>query len=118
MRTARLGPLFASALMVAAFWVVDYLPTNDGGAHIFSGHLENHHQQLSEADRALVQLHPQLTAHGFRAFFVPLENLLPWKTAFRLTLTLAALLWAWGLWVLMRLVRPNSGWGWLAFPTA
>jgi hypothetical protein len=111
--------LALAIVTVIAFWVVDYLPTNDGPDHAFAGYIENHWQSLDERDRAFVLLHGQLTAHGFRVVYVPLERWLGWRDALRTTETVWALVFALGVLTLFTALAPGRRWlGLLGFPAA
>lgn len=86
----------ASVGLLYALWVVPYLPTQDGPHHVFSAHIENHYSDPSSIYPAFYRVLPQFAGKGFSILFAPLETLLPWRVALRVTLSLIALSFAWG----------------------
>ncbi|HEX2870299.1 MAG TPA: hypothetical protein VHP33_03570 [Polyangiaceae bacterium] len=88
--------LLASLGLVYALWVVPYIPMQDGPHHLLAAHIENHYSDPGSVYPDYYRVLPQLTAKGFSLIFGPLEGLLPWRLALRLTLSLVALAFAWG----------------------
>ena len=88
--------LAATAGLLSALWCVDYLPTHDGPLHIFAGHLENHFDDPGAVYPTYIERGHPFTAIGFHLLFSPLEGVLPWRTAFRVALSIIALIWAFG----------------------
>jgi hypothetical protein len=86
----------ASVGLLAALWVVDYLPTHDGPHHVFLGHLENHFDDPGTPYRTYMDHGHPFTALGFHVVFSALDAVLPWRTALRVTLSIIALTWAFG----------------------
>jgi hypothetical protein len=82
--------------LLAALWVVDYLPTHDGPLHVFLGHLENHYDDPGAGYHAYFDPGHPLTAIGFHLVFSALDAALPWRTALRVSLSLIVVTWAWG----------------------
>lgn len=106
------------ALAVAVAWV-DYLPTNDGPQHIFAAYLQGHlHQPGMGWDRYLDH-GALITGSGFVSLLGFLDRLLPWRLAFRVGITLAALCWAWSVLALAVATGSRRRWlGLLGFATA
>jgi hypothetical protein len=88
--------LLASAGLVYALWVVPYLPTSDGPQHVLAAHIENHYSDPGSAYPEFYRILPQFAEKGFALVFAPLESILPWRVALRVTLSLMALAFAWG----------------------
>jgi hypothetical protein len=94
MRASRVDVIYYSALFVcfalgmATLWCVDYLPTNDGPAHIFVGHAENLYgdPNLIYGRQFVPQV--QFAARGFNLWWNPLEPLLGFRDATRVVLSL------------------------------
>jgi hypothetical protein len=86
----------ASVGLVCSLWVVPYLPTNDGPQHILSVHIENHYSDAGSLYPEFYRVLPQFAEKGFALVFAPLESILPWRVALRVTLSLMALAFAWG----------------------
>lgn len=105
-----LAQLCASAGLWWALSVVPVLPTNDGPQHIMMGHIENHYDDPGTLYRHYLAPAPQYAGRGFAALFVPLEPLLGWRGAFRVTVFVVLLAWAWGLALLVVVVEPRRRW--------
>ena len=88
--------LLGSLGLVWALWVVPYIPMQDGPHHVLAAHIENHYSDPGAVYPDYYRVLPQLTAKGFSLIFGPLESLMPWRLALRLTLSVAALGFAWG----------------------
>lgn len=88
--------LLASVAVVAALWVVDYLPTHDGPQSLFQAHLVNHYADAAAGYSRFLQPSRPVTSLAFAALYAPLERLLPWRDALRATLSIGALTWGWG----------------------
>lgn len=88
--------VIASAALVYALWAVPYIPTVDGPQHILSAHIENHFADPGSLYPLFYTILPQFAGKGFALIYGPVESLLPWRTALRLTLSLIALAFAWG----------------------
>ncbi|MDB4935253.1 MAG: hypothetical protein JWP87_2225 [Labilithrix sp.] len=88
--------LVASVGLVASLWVVPYIPTADGPQHVLSAHIENHFSDAGSPYPDYYRVLPQYAGKGFSLVFGPLESMLPWRLALRLTLSLMALAFAWG----------------------
>ncbi len=109
-RAQRAAEAGLAALLVAAVWCVDYLPTHDGPQHIFAIHAANHLDDASNGYGRYLELASPVTNHGFALLYAPFDRLLPWRLALRLALTLLVLLWAAGCFALARAVHPARGW--------
>jgi hypothetical protein len=109
---------FAAAL-VGALWIIDYLPTGDGPNHALTGYLTVAlHDPAKGYDAFLTPGHPRssLFFHGIYAAFL---RVLPWQPAQQLTLTLGALLWAFGLGSVATALHPKrAAVGLFGFATA
>ncbi len=88
--------LVASVGLVWCLWVVPYIPTMDGPQHVLSAHIENHYSDPGSLYPEFYRVLPQFAGKGFALLFAPLEGVLPWRLALRLTLSLVALAFAWG----------------------
>ena len=88
--------VLASVGLVCSLWVVPYLPTSDGPQHILSVHIENHYADAGSLYPEFYRVLPQFAEKGFALVFAPLESILPWRVALRVTLSLMALAFAWG----------------------
>lgn len=111
--------LAASAGLLAALWIVDYLPTHDGPQHVFLGHLENHFDDPGAGWGRYLERGQAVTAIGFNVIFSLLERVLSWRTALRLTLSLMTLLWGWSYLGLTAALHPRRAMlGLLGFATA
>ncbi|MDB4933647.1 MAG: hypothetical protein JWP87_619 [Labilithrix sp.] len=99
--------LVASIGLVYALWVVPYIPMQDGPHHILSVHIENHYSDAGAIYPDFYRVLPQYAGKGFSILFAPLEALMPWRTALRITLSFVALAFAWGF-ALVVLAMPNE----------
>ena len=88
--------LVASVGLVYSLWVVPYIPTGDGPQHILSAHIENHYADAGSLYPEFYRVLPQFAGKGFSLVFTPLESVLPWRVALRVTLSLIVLAFAWG----------------------
>jgi len=111
--------LVASVALVAAIHVVPYLPTNDGPQIVLSGYMENHYSDAGSIFPEQVEPALQFAHRGFSMLFLPLEELLGWQPALRVTLSVIALTTAWGFVALVcALSRPRRSLGLLGFAVA
>ena len=97
----------ASAALVASIWSVPYLPTNDGPYAVLASHIQNHYGDPGSRFSEFVTPNLQFTHVGFSTLFTPLESLLPWEDALRLTLSMTALGMAWGVAALVLALDPR-----------
>jgi len=88
--------LVASVGLVYCLWAVPYIPTMDGPQHVLSAHIENHYSDPGSLYPEFYRVLPQFAGKGFALLFAPLESVLPWRPALRVTLSLVALAFAWG----------------------
>ena len=88
--------LVASVGLVYCLWVVPYIPTMDGPQHVLSAHIDNHYSDPGSLYPELYRLLPQYAGKGFALIFGPLESVLPWRVALRVTHSLVGLGFAWG----------------------
>lgn len=88
--------LVASVGLVYCLWVVPYIPTMDGPQHVLSAHIENHYSDPGSLYPEFYRILPQFAGKGFALLFAPVESVLPWRVALRVTLSLIALAFAWG----------------------
>ena len=88
--------LLASVGLVYSLWVVPYIPTTDGPQHVLSAHIENHFSDPGSIYPEFYRILPQFAGKGFALLFAPLESILPWRVALRVTLSVIALAFAWG----------------------
>ena len=108
-----------SALLVGTFWVVPYLPTNDGPAWVFATHAENHYSDPGAPYSAWFVPAPEFASRGLTLFYAPFEGWLGWDRGLRVALSLMALLSAWGFFFLARTLHPDRrAVGLLGFPLA
>jgi hypothetical protein len=108
---AWLACLLAASCALA--WVIHsvaYLPTNDGPEHILSGHIENHFNDPGThyADHLIPAA--QYAGRGFALVYRPLERVLGWRSAARVTLSFATLLGAWSFVWLTVCLDPRRRW--------
>src|SRR5580658_546356 len=96
-----------SAAVVACLWVVDYLPTNDGPQHILAGHLENHYSDPGTVFASHLEPTLQFASRGFSTLFVPLEAIMEWRPALRVTLSIILLANLWGFVALLFALTPD-----------
>jgi hypothetical protein len=89
---------------------VAYLPTHDGPQHIFTIHVANHFDEPGTGWSRWLEPNTPVTSQGFTAIFGPLDALLPWDGAARVSLTVMTLLWAFGAFCFVRAVRPERSW--------
>jgi len=106
---------FAAELLLLGFVVVSvagvaYLPTHDGPQHIFTTHVANHFDEPGTGWSRWFEPNTPLSSQGFTAIFGPLDALLPWDSAARVSLALMVLLWALGAFCFVRAVRPERSW--------
>jgi hypothetical protein len=99
--------LIASVGLVYSLWVVPYIPTMDGPQHVLSAHIENHYSDPGSLYPEFYRVLPQYAAKGFALVFGPLESMLPWRVALRVTLSLIALAFAWGFALLVLTLDRN-----------
>jgi hypothetical protein len=111
-------PLLA-ALTIASFWIVPYLPTNDGPQWIFATHMENHYGDPGTLYSQYYVPAPQFASRGFTLLYGPLESWLGWQRGLQVALGAMVLLAAGGFVVLVRELDPRR-WplGFLGFPLA
>ncbi len=88
--------LIASVGLVYCLWVVPYIPTMDGPQHVLSAHIENHYSDPGSLYPEFYKILPQFAGKGFALLFAPLESLMPWRLALRVTLSFVSLAFAWG----------------------
>ena len=106
------GPALLAVLAVLAVAGLSpaYVPTHDGPQHIWAVHVAQH---LDDAGRGWSDwLDPgsPITSHGYAAVFGPLDRLLPWPVAHRITITILAWLFAVGAFAWARSLDPRRGW--------
>jgi hypothetical protein len=89
---------------------VAYLPTHDGPQHIFTTHVANHFDEPGTGWSRWLEPNTPVTSHGFSAIFGPLDALLPWESAARVSLAAMTLLWALGAFCFVRAVHPGRRW--------
>lgn len=95
--------VFAAAVAaVAVVWSGGLWLTNDGPQHVYSSFVPLHMDDVALGYRDFLEDHVPATALGFRAIFTPLEPLVGWQLAYRLTLVFAVLLWGGGVLALAR----------------
>lgn len=99
-----------AATAVAAVWVVDYIPTNDGPEHVLHAHLVNQWRDDPEALRDYLERSSNVTNQGFAVLLAPLERLFPWRTALRLGQSVMVLLWGGALLALAWAVDRRRRW--------
>lgn len=82
----------AVAAVLAAFAAafVPYLPTNDGPQHVLSGVLQLGYSQPGAPYQRLLEPLPEFAERGFSTLFVPLLEVLSWRTALRVVLAVSA----------------------------
>ena len=97
----------ASAALVACIWCVPYIPTNDGPQVALTSHIQNHYGDPGSVFPDQVVPNFAFTHLGFGLLFTPLEDLLPWRDALRLTLTASALAMAWAIARLVSAIDPR-----------
>jgi hypothetical protein len=109
-----------SGLLAGSFFVVPYLPTNDGPEWVFAAHIENHYSDPATpyyAERYVPAL--QFASRGFLFLYGPLEAWLGWQRGLQLALAVVALVLAWGFVALVRALAPERlPVGLLGFPLA
>jgi hypothetical protein len=106
-------------LLVASILSVDYLATSDGPERIFGGYMQNHLHDAGRGYDRFLRLQPTLTDCGFETVFAQFEPHLGWRSAYRATLCLVVLLWAWGVLALAMALGQRHAWlGLLGFACA
>ena len=88
--------LVASVGLVWSLWVVPYIPTMDGPQHVLSAHIENHYSDPGSLYPEFYRIMPQFAGKGFALLFAPLESILAWRLALRVTLSIIAVAFSWG----------------------
>jgi hypothetical protein len=83
--------LLAAASACWAILSVDYIPTNDGPQHVVQGYIENHYFDPGTIYRDHLAAAPQHASRGFSLLFLPLEQLMSWKSALRVSLLVIVL---------------------------
>ena len=115
-RASALRWLWPGALLAASlglWWalsVVPFIPTNDGPQHVMMGHIENHYDDEGAIYRHFLAPAPQYAGRGFAALFVPLESVMPWRAALRLSLFIILLGWSLGFAALVTAIEPRRRW--------
>jgi hypothetical protein len=111
------GFVVLSALLVGSFFVVPYLPTNDGPQWVFATHMENHYGDPGTIYSSYYVPAPQFASRGFTLLYGPFEAWLGWQRGLQVTLGLMALLAAWGFVALVMALQPRR-WalGFIGFP--
>jgi hypothetical protein len=107
-----------AAAALAALFLVDYLPTNDGPRHIFAIHAANHLDDVESGYGSFFEPSSPVTSLGFQTLFAPLESWLPWRTALTLAQGAMLLLWTLSAYAFARAVHPGRGWLGLALAAA
>jgi hypothetical protein len=96
-RLFRAGLAVLSVLLAGTFFVVPYLPTNDGPEWVFAAHIENHFSDPATPyySDAYVPA-PQFASRAFLFLYTPLEGTLGWQRGLQVALAVVALVAAWG----------------------
>jgi hypothetical protein len=97
-------------LSVCAVWGVDYLPTNDGPRHVFAVHAAARLEVVEAGYGQFFEAAHPITSRGFAAIFGPLDRVLPWREALRLSLALMVVLWGLGALWFAHAVHPGRAW--------
>lgn len=87
--------------------LVAYVPTHDGPQHIYLGHLLNHFSDPGSIYPLYFRPARPLAALGFSSIFCPLDDVLGWQIAFRLSLSVIVSMWGWSVWALARTIDPR-----------
>lgn len=107
---AWLGAMIAtSAALIAAIWIVPYLPTNDGPQHVLSGYIENHYTDPGAPYAERLRLLPSFASRGFLLIFEPLEALFGYSGALRITQSMMAIGALWGFGLLVAALHRTRG---------
>ncbi len=96
-----------SLVLTTALSVVDYIPTNDGPNTILHGWLALHLNDPGKGYAHFLEANRNPTSLAFDLPFVTLLHFMPWRDALRLTLSLGALVWAWGFLALVAALEPR-----------
>jgi hypothetical protein len=96
-----------SIALVGSVCAVRYLPTNDGPQAIFSAHVDNHYGDPGSIFQRQLLPASQFAHRGFSLLFAPLETVMPWDAALRITLCVIALTTAWGFAALVTALEPE-----------
>jgi hypothetical protein len=97
----------ASVALVACVWSVPYIPTNDGPQVALASHIQNHYADPDSIFPGQVVPNFTFTHLGFSLVFTPLEAVLPWRDALRISLSVGALGMAWAFAWLVAAVDPR-----------
>ncbi len=97
----------ATIALVGSLCAVRYLPTNDGPQAIFSAHVENHFGDAGSIFQRQLVPASSFAHRGFSLLFAPLEAVMPWDAALRITLCVIALTTAWGFAALVMALEPR-----------
>jgi hypothetical protein len=113
------GYVVLSFVVAGTFWVIPYLPTNDGPEWVFATHLENHYNDPGTPYREAFVPAAQFASRGFATIYNPLEAWLGWQRGLQVALSLVVVLVGWGFVVLAHAIEPRrSALGFLGFPLA
>ncbi len=98
------------AIALVTIWSVDYLPTHDGPQHIFTVHAKQHLGDPSNGYARWLEVGHPITAHGFAPVFGPFDRWLPWRTAYRASLSVMLLGWILGAVAFARSLDSRRAW--------
>lgn len=108
--------LFAAAMTLCtaqALWAIahiDRFPLNDGPQHLFLGHLETVYADPASGYRQYIEPGTPLSSRGFTTLFEPLDRLLGWRAALRVTLMTGVVIWVLGFLFLVVSIDPRRLW--------
>jgi hypothetical protein len=118
-RAFWIGAAILSILSVIDAWIVRYLPTNDGPQAILASHIENHYADPGTIYARILVPSPQFAYKGFDALYAPLENMLGWRDALRVAITIIVLAVAWSFAAVVLALEPKRrAMAYLGFPLA
>ena len=113
-----LALLLSLALALVVAWF-DYLPTNDGPQHIFAAYVRGHLDEAGKGWNRYLDLGAHVSGSAYVVLLALLDRIMPWRLAFRVSVTALALLWAWSVVALATSLGGRRRWlGLLGFATA
>jgi hypothetical protein len=96
-----------SVVLARAFFVVPYLPTNDGPEHVIATYLEDHYSDPGTFYADVLTTAPEFAARGFTLLYGPLFDALGWRVGLQWALVLLALANAFGFVALVHAISPR-----------
>ncbi|MBI4699753.1 MAG: hypothetical protein HY744_01075 [Deltaproteobacteria bacterium] len=109
----------ATAALLLAVWIVDFIPTNDGPQNLYTSYVSLHFDEGPTRYATFYRPGSPVTAVAFSFVYSLFDAFLPWQRAMQATVSVGVLAWAWSFMLLVLAIEPRR-WavGLLGFPSA